>query len=169
MNEVPKSTQRERAGGSGQVVIGGTFDRFHKGHEALISRAFHEGERVLIGLTVDDFAEELHGHPVDEYTARLERLRSYLRERGLLSRATIVPIRDHFGPSTTLEDLDVIVVSEETFPRAVEINEIRKGRGLPQLRVVPIPMVLADDEGPISSTRIRHGEIDRDGRPLAPL
>ncbi|RLI21218.1 phosphopantetheine adenylyltransferase, partial [Candidatus Bathyarchaeota archaeon] len=29
------------------VAVGGTFDEFHRGHRALLSKAFEVGERVL--------------------------------------------------------------------------------------------------------------------------
>ncbi len=39
-----------------KVALGGTFDHFHIGHEALITKAFEIGECVVIGVTSDDFA-----------------------------------------------------------------------------------------------------------------
>jgi len=57
-------------------------------------------------------------------------------------------------------------VSRETEPRAYEINEIRKKKGLPPLGVVTIEMVPSEDFIPISSTRIHLREIDREGRLL---
>ncbi len=35
------------------VATGGTFDRFHKGHAALLDKAFSVGEKVIIGVTSD--------------------------------------------------------------------------------------------------------------------
>ena len=78
----------------------------------------------------------------------------------------IFPIDDPYGPCLDSEEIDVIVVSEETAPRAEEINRLRGERGLRPLEVVVVDMLPAEDGKPISSTRIRRGEIDREGRLL---
>ncbi|TRZ53029.1 hypothetical protein D4R99_01610, partial [bacterium] len=35
------------------VVLGGTFDHFHKGHEALLTKAFEVGKKVTIGIATE--------------------------------------------------------------------------------------------------------------------
>ncbi len=62
--------------------------------------------------------------------------------------------------------IGAIVVSEETEPRAREINEKRKSLGLSPLPIVTVKMVLSEDHYPISSTRIWFEEIDREGHLL---
>lgn len=149
------------------VAVGGTFDEFHKGHQALLLKAFEVGNRVLIGLCTDDFAKKLRKpHKVATYEERLEELKDFLREKGLLDRAEIVPLRDPYGVTLSSGCVEAIVVSRETEPRAQEINEERKARGLPPLRVVVIEMVPAENHVSISTTRIRRREIDREGRLL---
>ena len=59
-----------------------------------------------------------------------------------------------------------IVVSEETESVARKINEERKGNNLPVLTVIVIRMVPAENHVSISTTRIRRGEIDREGHLL---
>ncbi len=149
------------------VVVGGTFDEFHKGHQALLLKAFEVGNRVLIGLCTDDFAKKLwKPHKVATYEERLEELRDFLRRKGLLDRAEITPLCDPYGVTLSSGCSEAIVVSRETEAKAREINEKRKIMGLPPLRVVVIEMVPAENHISISTTRIRRREIDREGHLL---
>ncbi len=147
------------------VLVGGTFDEFHRGHRKLIMTAFEIGERVMIGLSSDDLARELRKkHEIATYEQRLEELRSFLREQGVLDRAKIVPLDTPYGITLSTTIADALVVSKETEPVGKDINKKRKASGLKPLTLVVIDMVPAEDCVPISSTRIRHGEIDREGR-----
>jgi pantetheine-phosphate adenylyltransferase len=47
---------------------------------------------------------------------------------------------------------------------AREINEKRATKGLNPIMIDPIDLILAEDKRPISSTRIRRGRIDREGK-----
>lgn len=146
------------------VAVGGTFDEFHRGHRALLIKAFEVGERVLIGLCTDEFVSRMKKpHITASYEQRLEELKAFLKERGLLKRAEIIPLNDVYGVTLSPGCLEAIVVSRETEPTALKINEERKKRGLPPLHIVVIEMVPAENHIPISSTRIRMGEIDREG------
>lgn len=149
------------------AAVGGTFDEFHKGHRTLLLKAFEVGERVLIGLCSDKLVESLSKpHITAPYNERLEELRKFLREKGLLNRAEILPLNDPFGVTLSNESLEVLVVSCETKPMAIKINQERKRRGLRPLHIVVIDMVPSENHAPISTTRIRRGEIDREGRVL---
>ena len=74
----------------------------------------------------------------------------------------IEELHDKYG-STLDTDFDAIVVSEETFPTAVEINRLRKEKKRSKVDIHQITCVLADDGRWISSTRIWKGEIDIHG------
>ncbi len=139
----------------------------HKGHKALLRKAFEVGELVIIGLTTDEFARSLRKpHEIAPYQERLAELMAFLMEEGVLHRAEVVALNDPYGPPAWNGGYDAIVVSEETEPGARVINELRARRGLKPLDVVVIPLVRAENGKPISTTRIRAGEIDREGRPL---
>ena len=152
------------------VALGGTFEIVHKGHRTLLAAAFDIGDRVQIGLTSDRLANSSRSRRVHPYEEREEALRAYIDRTYPGSDYTIEMIDDRFGPAIHLEDLDVLVVSVNTHPTGIELNNVRKGRGLRPLELVAIPPVLADDGVLISSTRVMAGECDADGHvPSVPL
>jgi len=150
-----------------EVAVGGTFDELHRGHKVLLLKAFEIGERVMIGLCTDEFAEKLgKPHVTAPYEERLKELKAFLNNFGLSGRAEIIPLNDPFGPTLAESCIEALVVSEETRPTALKINEKRQKAGLPSLKIVTITMVPAENCTPISTTRIRKGEIDHEGRLL---
>ena len=150
-----------------KVAVGGTFDELHRGHKVLLMKAFEIGERVLIGLCTDEFARKLgKPHLTAPYEERLIELKVFLSVLGLLEKAEIIPLNDPFGPTLAQSCIEALIVSEETRATAVKINENRRKAGLPPLKIVTINMVPAENCTPISTTRIRRGEIDREGHLL---
>lgn len=141
-----------------KVAVGGTFDKFHDGHKKLLATAFELGDAVEIGVTSDAFGG-LKGD-IDSCKERITNLKSYFSDK---SNFHIMSLDDPYGTTIFDEDFDAIVVSEETEPTAVKINEIRDSKGMKLLDIVVISFVLAEDGTPISSTRIRSGEINRNG------
>ena len=149
------------------VVVGGTFDELHKGHKALLLKAFDAGDHVIIGLSANDLARKLkRNHEVASYKKRLKELNDFLKEQGVLSKTEIVTLRTPYGITLSKGCAEALVVSRETETRAKEINQKRKAKGLPPLHVIVIEMVPAENSIPISTTRIKRREIDRKGRLL---
>lgn len=147
------------------VAMGGTFDVLHKGHRKLLRQAFTVGRKVMIGITSDEFARTLHKpHRFDAYAKRKRDVERLLSRWGVLSRAEIVPLEDRYGPTVRESRIEALVVSRRTLKTAYEINTRRKARGLKPLIIDPIDLIMAEDRRPISSTRIRRGRIDREGR-----
>jgi pantetheine-phosphate adenylyltransferase len=148
-----------------KVAVGGTFDELHRGHKTLIKQAFEVGERVVIGLSSDELVSKLSKpHVTASYAERRQGLKTFLENLGLADRAEIVPLFDAFGSSGKDPDIAALVVSEETEPMAEKINEQRRNAGLHTLKIVAINMVPSQNCSPISTTRIRRGEMDREGR-----
>ncbi len=149
------------------AAVGGTFDEFHKGHRYLLMKAFEIADQVQIGLSSDQFVKKLgKPHITASYDQRLADLKSYLRENNLLERATIVQLSDAVGITLSNGGLEAIVVSRETEPIALKINEKRIALGKNPLEIVAIEMIASENHFPISTTRIRCGEIDREGHLL---
>ncbi len=159
---VPWPKQRYRV-----VALGGTFDLLHKGHEGLISRAFDIGKTVIIGVTSDNFVKKLKkNHPVQPYAARVREVRRFLRSKRWGHRARLVPLRDPYGPPARVASVEALVITPNTHANAARINHIREKNGLRTLCILRVRLAEAEDGKPVSSTRIRIGEIDRRGRLL---
>lgn len=146
-------------------MVGGTFDPLHDGHKKLLERSFFiagPGGHVTIGLSGDEFANR-KSHPIRPYEARKKELVEFLEESNFEAEWSIEMLDDRFGSSLD-SDFDALVVSEETFPTALEINKIRRERGRSKVDIHQITCVLAEDGRWISSTRIWKGEIDSHGK-----
>ena len=142
-----------------KVAVGGTFDKFHEGHRLLIEKAFQIGDNVLIGVTSNEFGG-MKGE-IEPCDVRMSNLNSLLKDR---SNYHLARLEEHFGPTVDDPSIDAIVVSPETEPTALKINQIRQEKGMKSLEIITIGMVLAQDGKPISSSRIRLGEIDPHGK-----
>ena len=150
-----------------KVAVGGTFDELHKGHRSLLVKAFEVGEKVLIGLCTDEFVKKMgKPHVTAPYQTRLKELQAFLEKSNLTKTAEITPLNDPYGKTLTDKCIDALVVSEETEKIAIKINQKRNEKSLPPLKIITISMVPAENHKPISTTRIREGEIDREGHLL---
>ncbi|WP_409200755.1 phosphopantetheine adenylyltransferase [Methanobrevibacter sp. DSM 116169] len=142
-----------------KLAVGGTFDKFHEGHKKLLETAFDLGEKIEIGVTSDDFGG-LKGD-IDPCKKRISNLKTFFKDKK--SNFHIMKLEDPYGTTIYEEDFEAIVVSEETEPTAIEINKIRNEKNMFPLDIIVVSFVLADDGTPISSTRIRNGEINKKG------
>jgi pantetheine-phosphate adenylyltransferase len=147
-----------------RVAVGGTFQPLHDGHKLLLRTAYSLDGRVDIGLTSDRMARSARIRDVEPYAEREKRLREWIR-KNIGEEPRIEKLEDPYGTAAE-EDYDYIVVSPETFPVAVKINELRKEKGLKPIAIVRVDYVLAEDGKPITSTRIVRGEIDPHGNLL---
>lgn len=146
------------------VVLGGTFDHLHKGHKALIEKAFAVGKKVTIGLASEKLIKnKFLSQTIESYSARLNTLKKYFSLKKLSDRVKILKINDIFGSTLTDKTIEAIVVSQATYANALLINQRRLEKNLPPLKIIVVEDVLAEDKQVISSERIREGEIDREG------
>ena len=149
-----------------RVCIGGTFDRFHKGHEALIEKAFEiagKNGSVFIGVARGNIRSK--DGDIESFEKRTQYIKEFLKKKKVIESARIEPILHRFGPSIE-EEFDAIIVSSETYVTGEEINQERIKKGKKPLKIIQIPFVLAADQKPISSSRIRKKEIDKSGNRL---
>ena len=146
-----------------KVCLGGTFDRIHIGHERLLKIAFEVGEEVIIGLTSDTKAKIGRvNEKLSSFKNRYTNLENFLSKQFDIN-FSIVELNDDWGPGALDEDLDAIIVSEETEKVASELNKKRALKGLNPLDIVTVSLILDKKGEKISSTRIRNNEIDSEG------
>jgi len=146
-----------------KVCLGGTFDVLHDGHKRLITIAWNlagPSGTIVIGITKGRLASKQR--TITSYQHRRKAIEAFLSQLPRAPQVVLTPIQDKYGPSIE-EAFDAIVVSPETKPVAEEINEQRRQQGKKPLNITVVPYVLAKDGRPISSTRIRNGEIDEHG------
>lgn len=147
------------------TAVGGTFDHIHRGHRALLARAFETSERVVIGLTSDKYVADEGKKIHHEFDERKKHLVKYLEAHYPGRKYDITKLEARFGKGIFTEGIDAIVVSTETFPAVESANKKRLQAGLQEMKVEVVPMIPAHDGVKISSTRIRAGEIDTEGNP----
>jgi len=148
--------QREYAG----VLLGGTFDRLHKGHEDLLRRAFDVGDHVSIGVTTDEYVEgsrKGHKELIQPFDKRMEVLSNFLEEQGQLDRVVTIPLHEAMGSKIFDPRLGALIVSEETKQRGHEVNGLREKKGKKTVDILVVSM-RHDEKGQISSTRLRQEE-----------
>jgi pantetheine-phosphate adenylyltransferase len=147
-----------------RVALGGTFDHIHRGHGQLLAKAFAVAKDVVIGLTTDSLVSKEGKKGIKSYAERKQQLTEFVNEQFPGRSYTIRQLSRPLGEIGNRRDIDVVVVSEETFQRAVDANFERLQKRLKPLAVYVIPMEMAEDMRRISSTRIREGEINEDGK-----
>jgi pantetheine-phosphate adenylyltransferase len=149
------------------VALGGTFDALHAGHRQLLSKAFKLGDVVLIGVTSDRLVTTLHKkHQVRPFSSRVRDLNGYLKTRHWLARAHVTTLSEPYGPAVRRKKLQALIVSGGTLTSGHRLNRLRKQNGLQPLDLIVIDLLKANDGKPISTTRVRTGEIDLQGRLL---
>ena len=145
------------------VATGGTFDEIHVGHLALLSKAFQAGEKVIIGVSTDQFAKKRGKKLNHDFEQRVSNLRETIAKEFGSVNYEIARLDTDFGPAVTSGAVGALVASTDTQAKGMVLNEMRARLGLEPVVVIAVELVKAEDGSPISSTRIRSGEIDRTG------
>ena len=145
------------------VAMGGTFDIIHKGHIALLTRAFSISSDVIIGLTSDNLAKKRGKILLNSYEKRLKTLEKTIQDNFPSSSYQISKLDNDFGPAVLEKGVQALIVSEETGRQGDVLNRMRQAKNLDPVDVIVVPMILAKDGSRISTTRIKNSEIDAEG------
>lgn len=148
------------------VACGGTFDLFHAGHKAFIEQVLSQSEKVVLGVTSDLYVKSFKdGNKIESFEFRKNAVRDFLNSIGAVNKVQISSIDNFYGPLLTSDfNVQAVAVTLQTESVVREINQRRKEKNLPELKVILLSLKLAEDGKILSATRIRNGEINRDGR-----
>lgn len=150
------------------IFVGGTFDRLHKGHEAVLTRALQDTTTATIGITSDEF---VHSYKLDQdilpFVTRKKAVNDFISSHFPHAKWQIIEISDKYEPAAS-GDFDAIIVTCDNKTTADEINRQRHIKGIPHLALIEVEIVPGQDGSPISSTRIRNYLINPDGSLVLP-
>ncbi len=150
------------------AVLGGTFDHLHAGHHSHLSTAADTAPRLTIGLTSDEMiVRKPFAYSLEPYDVRRAGLVAWFAKYAPKADYEIVKINDIYGPAGHVAEYDALVATASTQANAALVNKKRDEEGVAVLSLVLAQEIMADDGILISSTRIRAGEIDRNGHRYA--
>jgi pantetheine-phosphate adenylyltransferase len=144
------------------IALGGTFDHLHSGHERFLTFASELGGQIIVGLTT----ERMNTHKplaqlIQPFGVRKRAVLSFCQRHNI--NCQVVPLDDPYGPVITDANVYGLALTEMTVVSGERVNPLRQKLGLRPLETF-ICTMLRDETGEIiSSTRIRAGEIDRQG------
>ena len=100
-------------------------------------------------------------HLIQSFRERHGEIEEFIKTECDVERCTIFPIETTEGGADKMEDLDALIISDEigVVQNAFDINQMRIDNGLKRYHIVIIPRVRTQDGRPLSSSRIRNGEI----------
>ncbi len=145
-------------------LLGGTFDRLHAGHRRLIESCLDEASRLEVWLVSSEMAVKKSRQILD-WERRKQELLEWAWEAGFESRISVHTLNTPYGPAIERVDATHIGCTPETESACESINRERTAAGLPILRIVKVTHSQGIDGKVISSSRIRNGEINREGVP----
>lgn len=144
-------------------TVAGTFDHLHAGHKKIIDTAFSQSEIVSVGISDGSFSQKEFMAQMLSYEERKKDVEAYLVHKNYIKRARLFKLNDIYGIAKDDPTLQALFVTKETYQNSMKVNQFRKKKGLSSLKLVLVAFVKSSDKHIIRSTRIRSGEIDREG------
>lgn len=146
------------------LLLAGTFDHLHLGHKHFIQEASQKAKKFSLGLCSSWVKKKKKfSSSLQTTRKRLKSLKNFLKEIKIEEKTKIFLLKDKYGPSVFKNDFDALAVSDESLEGGLLVNQKRKNKGLKPLKLAKISLIHCKDKQKLSSSRIRAGEIDRQG------
>ena len=159
--------ERSRTKRFNNVCVGGTFDHAHAGHRLLLACAVAVTERRLdVGITSEALlANKKYKDYLQTYSEREQFCKDFIKASAPVGLSVnFGPLDENWPIAATREDVDALVVSEETVEGGLKINEERVKRGFGELELVVVDVLGKKENSSsskLSSTRLRELEAER--------
>ncbi|MHA1444494.1 MAG: pantetheine-phosphate adenylyltransferase [Candidatus Hodarchaeales archaeon] len=143
------------------VGLGGTFDHFHAGHALFLDISCYYGNQIHVGLISDKYLDKFpkkFRKKIYDYSKRTLSIVEYIKLR---KKSWSILEIDSLGKDAKYaseSDLEAIIVSQETYSGALQINTIRRSMKKNPLVIILIPFVVSEERKKLSSTQIREQE-----------
>jgi uncharacterized protein (UPF0218 family)/phosphopantetheine adenylyltransferase len=144
------------------VVVAGTFDHFHAGHEHLLKTAFSYSNYVSCGI-YQNSQKKILSSQIQDFSSRQHQIKNFLKKNHLLKKTEIFPLFDIYGPTLKKTSIQAIIATDESFPGVQKINQKRKIFCLKPLPYILSNLIYTTDQRRLSSTLIRLGQTNPQG------
>lgn len=138
------------------IILSGTFDRLHPGHEFLFEIAIDLADKLLIGLTSNTFAKrpsKKHWEKILPFTERKSQLLS-LMSRFNYNNFEIIEIKNRIGFADKILATHIIL-TEETLKALNLINIKRVENQINPLVPIILPRILDSETNKLFSSSSR--------------
>ncbi len=143
--------------------LGGTFDHFHAGHAHFLRFASQQATHLRIGVTDQKLTQfKTYSQLIQQHAARVRAVSTFCNQEGISFE--IIQLSDAFGPTLEETTIEALIVTEATMMGAKAINDLRDKLKLRELPVHVASMLKTSTGETLSSTLVRAGTCDRNGR-----
>ena len=123
-----------------KIILGGTFDKLHLGHQYFLSMAKYYAKKGIIGLCSYKMAKKRKKYRVLPFEKRKQAIENYLAQ--IKFPAKVVEINDLYGSAGRDKSIDSILLTSDTLKNGLKINELREKNGLQDLNYITIQYLL---------------------------
>lgn len=146
-----------------KIGLGGTFDHFHKGHQAFLLSASQWAEHMVIGITTPEMlSSKKFRTQIETYEKRAEQVKKFTKN--FLNKVDVIPLTDIYGPTLAGSSVDSLAATSATKSGLEAINSKRVELGMDELPMYVCELVDDENGNPISSEKIRAGKLSRSGK-----